>query len=446
MRCPFCAPCCSACSRRGGSALTDEAAVAQGSPADPAAAPGARAPGAARAASHVGGGAARLRGRGRRRRGRGRVGVQPGSWRSPATGRSRALAGGAGTTARRGEGRLGARLQSDLRERRTSRCRRRPPLEPRVPGGTLLRPRGGRPGRPRPDRPRAGGAVLTARRRAGGGGGRPRCPHSGHGERATSSRHQRHVHGPAADELAPERLDVERVRDASTSLPVPHHFGPLGVGSTRAPGGSERRVDGGIHAVRRRGRRPRAGSAARSAAAGRRPVAAEAVHGGLGIGGDAERAAGRERREVLAEARRRTSSPPTLPSQVKTCSSASSSGSSEASTPVDGSVRRDRGGERREHRRGERRQRRPVDRQPCVSSADRTIARRPTAASPDPLRPIATRCPRLQPGGHRLDQPAICSCPGGSTNASMRPSPSSRRSGLSPRTSRTGGADGGGFI
>ena len=50
------------------------------------------------------------------------------------------------------------------------------------------------------------GAVLTAgRRRARSGararrGGRPRWPHSGHGERAISSRHQRHVHGPAACE------------------------------------------------------------------------------------------------------------------------------------------------------------------------------------------------------------------------------------------------------
>ena len=49
--------------------------------------------------------------------------------------------------------------------------------------------------------------------------------------------------------------------------------------------------------------------------------------------------------------------PDTEPSQVKTCSSASSSGSSEASTPADGTCGRERGGQRAEHGAGQRRQR-----------------------------------------------------------------------------------------
>ena len=46
----------------------------------------------------------------------------------------------------------------------------------------------------RVDRPDEHAGAAAARRR----GGRPRWPHIGHGERAISSRHQRHVHGSAA--------------------------------------------------------------------------------------------------------------------------------------------------------------------------------------------------------------------------------------------------------
>ena len=130
--------------------------------------------------------------------------------------------------------------------------------------------------------------------------------------------------GRARDELAAPaaRPRVERARrarptsartssgwaTASTSLAVPHHAGPPGVGSTRrtsrppsagltAPGSTRRRSTRGASA-RRDGR-----AELRDRHAG--IVGAQAIDGGLGPRRDAERAAGRQGCDVLAEARSR---------------------------------------------------------------------------------------------------------------------------------------------
>ena len=101
------------------------------------------------------------------------------------------------------------------------------------------------------------------------------------------------------------------------------------------------------------------------------------------------------------------SSPVTLPSQVNACSRASSSGSSEASTPVDGrcgaaaeaseaSAVAASGGSAV-----------PWIASRCVSSIERTIARRPAASRPTQSGAIATTLPAAcRPGRHRFDQHA----------------------------------------
>ena len=295
----------------------------------------------------------------------------------------------------------------------------------------------------------AGGAVLgvALRGRPPRRAGRPRCPHSGQGERATSSRHQRQIHGSsAAISSAVRRPHVERVRDGLDQLAGAPPRLPAGRRLDLAHlEAAERRVDDVAHpgdvAVARgddEPRRPRRAAAAGTAAR----LAAEPVDGGLGERADGERAAGRE---ATRRAGRRSApgveSPVTLPSHVKTCSSASSSGSSEASTPVDGAYgaqaeaseastvaasggsaglvaaasrwvssierdhrdARDRGG-------------------PDPLGRDRDHAARPPAARTTPPRPA--RRPARAPGGSR--------------NASIRPSLSSSRSGRRPNTRTTG--------
>ena len=100
-------------------------------------------------------------------------------------------------------------------------------------------------------------------------------------------------------------------------------------------------------------------------------------------------------------------SPVTLPSQVNACSRASSSGSSEASIPVEGmccaateaseaSAVAASGGRAV-----------PWIASRCVSSIERTIASRPTASRPTQSGAIATTLPAAcEAGRHRLDEHA----------------------------------------
>ena len=158
------------------------------------------------------------------------------------------------------------------------------------------------------------GGRLTARRRlapcgAGAGragrGGRRTGTASGRSARCTSgtptARRRSSGRGPAR----PRRPGRRRPRPASgcpTTWARAASARPCATSQA-----AERAVDGRgdpahVAGARRDDER---GWAARSAAAGRRRLAAlDRVHGGFGPGRDAERAAGHERRDVLADARR----------------------------------------------------------------------------------------------------------------------------------------------
>ncbi len=139
--------------------------------------------------------------------------------------------------------------------------------------------------------------------------GRARWPQSGHGERAISSLHQRQAHASTDCSSSWARpAGSAGTTTASTSLPVPQYSWPLGVGSTRRTGRLPSAALTGpvIHCSS-----PLRALTARRLGADdarerdRRLAGLELVDRGLGVRGDAEGAAGRQARDVLADARRR---------------------------------------------------------------------------------------------------------------------------------------------
>ena len=120
----------------------------------------------------------------------------------------RSCAGSAGSDSHRVRRRHAARCATatpPARPAASTTTRRRQALRPaavRAARRTSTAPRSRSPGDEHADDLRAGAVLIGGRTPPGAGarrrGGRPRCPHSGHGERAISSRHQRHVHGFAA--------------------------------------------------------------------------------------------------------------------------------------------------------------------------------------------------------------------------------------------------------
>ena len=169
-------------------------------------------------------------------------------------------------------------------------------------------------------------------------------------------------------ELGGQPLHVDRVRDALDQLagaPPRRAVGRRLHGPDLEP--AERRVDG-VHprhvaAVVADGQ-ARGALDPRERDAG--AVAAELVHGRLGIGRDAERAARAERGDVLADRRRGHAEAADAAQPREDVQLGLELRQERDEHAARGQVRRDRRRERGEHRGGERGQRGLVDRQPLV--------------------------------------------------------------------------------
>ncbi|CAA9502797.1 MAG: hypothetical protein AVDCRST_MAG30-2016, partial [uncultured Solirubrobacteraceae bacterium] len=269
------------------------------------------------------------------------------------------------------------------------------------------------------------------------------CPHTGQGVTAISSRHQRHTQGSSeAVRSAASCGTSTGYATLSTSFEVPHHFGPRGVGSTLWVGSRPSAVLTGpvIQPVSPPWSATTSREARVSDGRGTEGVPAwMRCTEGCGHEETPNAAPGVKEPTCWPNDGCGVVSPLTLPSQVKTCSSASMRGSSETSIPGPGTCGAiAEAKEARTAAASGGRGVRWIDRR-SVSSAARTISRRTRAEGSSQSGTMAQTWPPASiPEVTASTTISVCSRVGGSMKASIRLSEPRNRSGLRPNVRVTG--------